>query len=55
MKDMYEKQIKLMELEFLVFFWIHIIQDTHLNIYFKRKNKDPMIGDSNHNIEEVKQ
>ena len=60
MKDMYEKQLKLMELDYFDIYWIHNVADApkwseELGKYFKGKDKVPLLGVSNHNLEEIKQ
>ena len=60
MKDMYEKQLKIMQIDYFDIYWIHNVSEApkwieELGKFFKGKDKVPLIGVSNHNIEEIKQ
>lgn len=60
MKDMIEMQYKLMGLDKFDIYWIHNVWDapkwtSELAKYFEGKTNVPLIGVSNHNLEEIKQ
>lgn len=60
MKDMIEMQYKLMGINKFDIYWIHNVWDapkwtTELAKYFEGKQEVPLIGVSNHNLEEIKQ
>ena len=60
MSDMIEMQLKLMELDRFDIYWIHNVVDApkwteELAKYFEGKENIPLIGVSNHNLEEIKQ
>lgn len=60
MKDMIEMQYKLMGINKFDVYWIHNVWDApkwtiELAKYFEGKQEVPLIGVSNHNLEEIKQ
>jgi aryl-alcohol dehydrogenase-like predicted oxidoreductase len=60
MSDMIEMQLKLMELDYFDIYWIHNVVDApkwteELAKYFEGKENIPLLGVSNHNLEEIKQ
>ena len=60
MSEMIEMQLKLMELDSFDIYWIHNVVDApkwteELSKYFECKDNVPMLGVSNHNLEEIKQ
>ena len=60
MSDMIEMQLKLMELDRFDIYWIHNVVDApkwteELAKYFEGKENIPLLGVSNHNLEEIKQ
>ena len=60
MKDMIEMQYKIMGINKFDIYWIHNVWDapkwiTELAKYFEGKTEVPLIGVSNHNLEEIKQ
>lgn len=60
MKDMIEMQYKFIGLDKFDIYWIHNVWGAprwieELAKYFKGKNNVPLIGVSNHNLEEIKQ
>ena len=60
MSEMIEMQLKLMELDSFDIYWIHNVVDApkwteELAKYFEGKENVPMLGVSNHNLEEIKQ
>ena len=60
MSEMIEMQLKLMELDSFDIYWIHNVVDApkwteELAKYFECKDNVPMLGVSNHNLEEIKQ
>ena len=60
MKEMIEKQLSLMELKDFDIYWIHNVWEApkwteELGKYFKDKKNVPLLGVSNHNLNEIKQ
>ncbi|MBR0384675.1 MAG: aldo/keto reductase [Eubacteriaceae bacterium] len=60
MADMIEMQLSLMNLDRFDIYWIHNVADApkwteELAKYFEGKNDVPMIGVSNHNLQEIKE
>ncbi len=60
MQDMIEMQLRLMELDRFDIYWIHNVADApkwieELAKYFAGKDNVPMLGVSNHNLQEIKQ
>lgn len=60
MKDMIEMQLGLMNLDRFDIYWIHNVWEApkwteELAKYFEGKDNIPLIGVSNHNLEEIKQ
>ncbi len=60
MKDMIEMQQALMGLNNFDIYWIHNVRDApkwtqELAKYYEGKDKAPMLGVSNHNLDEIKQ
>ena len=60
MKEMIEKQLALMELKNFDIYWIHNVWEApkwteELGKYFQGKEKVPLLGVSNHNLQEINQ
>ena len=60
MQDMIEMQLRLMELDRFDIYWIHNVADApkwieELAKYFAGKDNVPILGVSNHNLQEIKQ
>ena len=60
MKDMFEMQLELMDLESFDIYWIHNVWDApkwteELAKYFEGRDDVPMLGVSNHSLAEIRQ
>ena len=60
MKEMIEKQLSFMELKDFDIYWIHNVWEApkwteELGKYFQGKKNVPLLGVSNHNLQEIKQ